>query len=54
MILMNLTLVKRVVRGGSFLCSDQYCIRYKAGSRGKGGIKNGSKNMGFRCVKDSK
>jgi len=45
--------VKRVVRGGSFLCSDQYCIRYKAGSRGKGEIKSASNNLGFRCVKDS-
>jgi formylglycine-generating enzyme len=46
--------VKRVIRGGSFLCSDQYCIRYKAGSRGKGEIKSASNNLGFRCVKDVK
>src|SRR4030095_5349808 len=45
--------VKRVVRGGFFLCSDQYCIRYKAGSRGKGEIKSASNNLGFRCVRDS-
>jgi len=45
--------VKRVQRGGSFLCSDQYCIRYKSGSRGKGEISSGSNNLGFRCVKDS-
>lgn len=45
--------VKRVQRGGSFLCSDQYCIRYRAGSRGKGEVKSGSNNLGFRCVKDS-
>jgi formylglycine-generating enzyme len=25
--------VKRVQRGGSFLCSDQYCIRYKVSKR---------------------
>ncbi len=43
--------VKRVQRGGSFLCSDQYCIRYKAGSRGKGEVSSGSNNLGFRCVK---
>ena len=24
--------IKRVQRGGSFLCNDQYCERYKAGS----------------------
>lgn len=45
--------VKRVQRGGSFLCSDQYCNRYKPGSRGKGEVKSGSNNLGFRCVKDS-
>ncbi len=45
-------LVKRVQRGGSFLCSDQYCIRYRPGSRGKGEVNSGSNNLGFRCVKD--
>lgn len=44
--------VKYVQRGGSFLCSDQYCIRYKAGSRGKGEVSSGSNNLGFRCVRD--
>ncbi len=42
--------IKRVQRGGSFLCSDEYCIRYKAGSRGKGEVTSGSNNLGFRCV----
>ena len=45
-------LVKRVQRGGSFLCNDQYCERYKAGSRGKGEINSPTNNVGFRCVKD--
>ena len=45
-------LEKHVQRGGSFLCSDQYCIRYKAGSRGKGETSSASNNLGFRCVKD--
>jgi len=44
---------KRVNRGGSFLCSDQYCSRYILGSRGKGEQDSGSSNLGFRCVKDS-
>ena len=44
--------VKRVQRGGSFLCSDEYCIRYRPGSRGKGEINSASNNLGFRCVKD--
>lgn len=42
--------VKHVQRGGSFLCSDQYCIRYREGSRGKGEVNSASNNLGFRCV----
>ncbi|HEY9559342.1 MAG TPA: formylglycine-generating enzyme family protein [Anseongella sp.] len=45
--------VKRVQRGGSFLCSDQYCIRYKPRSRGKGEVSSASNNLGFRCVMDA-
>ena len=41
---------KRVLRGGSFLCTDQYCTRYLVGSRGKGEISSGSNHLGFRCV----
>ena len=32
----------------------QYCIRYKAGSRGKGEVTSGSNNLGFRCVVSAK
>ena len=41
---------KRVHRGGSFLCTDQYCTRYMVGTRGKGEITTGSNHLGFRCV----
>jgi formylglycine-generating enzyme required for sulfatase activity len=41
---------KRVQRGGSFLCTAQYCTRYLVGSRGKGEIDTGSNHVGFRCV----
>ena len=47
-------LEKRVQRGGSFLCNDQYCERYKAGSRGKGEVNSPTNNVGFRCLKDIK
>lgn len=43
---------KRVHRGGSFLCTDQYCTRYMAGTRGKGEPDTGTNHLGFRCVKD--
>ena len=42
---------KRVQRGGSFLCTDQYCTRYMIGSRGKGEVRSASNHVGFRCVK---
>ena len=42
---------KRVQRGGSFLCTDQYCKRYMPGGRGKGEPDTGTNHLGFRCVK---
>ena len=41
---------KRVMRGGSFLCTDQYCSRYMVGTRGKGDISTGTNHLGFRTV----
>lgn len=41
---------KRVHRGGSFLCTDQYCTRYMVGTRGKGEERTASNHVGFRCV----
>ncbi len=42
---------KRVHKGGSFLCTDQYCTRYMAGTRGKGEANTATNHLGFRCVK---
>lgn len=44
--------VKRVQRGGSFLCTSQYCSRYIVGARGKGEVGSATNHVGFRCVKD--
>lgn len=41
---------KRAQRGGSFLCTNQYCSRYMVGTRGKGEISTGTNHLGFRCV----
>jgi formylglycine-generating enzyme required for sulfatase activity len=43
--------LKRVHRGGSFLCTEQYCTRYMLGTRGKGEVTSASNHLGFRCVK---
>jgi formylglycine-generating enzyme required for sulfatase activity len=45
---------KRVQRGGSFLCSDVYCSRYRPGGRGKGELSTGLSHVGFRCVTSDK
>ncbi len=43
-------MAKRVHRGGSFLCTDEYCTRYRMGTRGKGEVSSASNHLGFRCV----
>jgi formylglycine-generating enzyme required for sulfatase activity len=45
---------KRVHRGGSFLCTDQYCTRYMVGTRGKGEISSASNHLGVRLVKNAR
>jgi sulfatase modifying factor 1 len=45
--------MKRVHRGGSYLCTEQYCSRYMVGTRGKGEPSTGTNHLGFRLVKDS-
>ena len=47
-------LPKRVQRGGSFLCTDQYCTRYLPGARGKGDPSSPASHLGFRCVKSAR
>jgi formylglycine-generating enzyme required for sulfatase activity len=45
---------KKVQRGGSYLCTDQYCSRYVVGTRGKGEVSTGTNHLGFRCVKGAR
>lgn len=42
---------KHTMRGGSFLCTDQYCSRYMVGTRGKGEVTTGTNHLGFRCIR---
>ena len=44
---------KRVHRGGSYLCTSEYCSRYMVGTRGKGEETTGTNHLGFRCVRDA-
>ena len=45
---------KKVTRGGSFMCSDNYCRGYRPSARMKTSPDTGLQNTGFRCVKDKK
>ncbi|MFO7725554.1 MAG: formylglycine-generating enzyme family protein [Oceanipulchritudo sp.] len=44
---------KRSTRGGSFLCTDQYCTRYMVGTRGRAEPDSGALHTGFRIVRDA-
>ncbi len=41
---------KKVIRGGSFLCSDVYCTGYRPSARMKTSVDTGLSHLGFRCV----
>jgi len=43
-------IIKRVQRGGSFMCSEQYCIGYRVASRMKGEEDTGAFHTGFRTI----
>ncbi|MGP0065582.1 MAG: formylglycine-generating enzyme family protein [Isosphaeraceae bacterium] len=43
-------LFQRAQRGGSFLCNDGYCSRYRPSARHGGSPDTGMSHVGFRCV----
>jgi len=45
---------KRVIKGGSFLCSEQYCSNYRSTSRMATSTDSGQNHLGFRCVQNIK
>ena len=46
--------VKRVIRGGSFLCNDSYCSGYRVARRMKSTEDSAMEHVGFRCVAGGK
>lgn len=42
----------KVLRGGSFLCNDEYCSGYRNSRRMQSSPDTGLNHTGFRCVKD--
>jgi formylglycine-generating enzyme required for sulfatase activity len=43
---------QRIIRGGSFLCSEGYCTGYRVAARQLTDDISSSHHTGFRCVKD--
>jgi sulfatase modifying factor 1 len=41
----------KVIRGGSYLCHDSYCNRYRVAARSSNSLDSSTGNMGFRCAK---
>jgi formylglycine-generating enzyme required for sulfatase activity len=41
---------RKVLKGGSFLCADTYCRRYRPAARRPQTIDTGMSHVGFRCM----
>ena len=41
---------RKVIRGGSYLCHDSYCTRYRVSARTFNTADSSSGNLGFRCA----
>ncbi|MFD1030098.1 formylglycine-generating enzyme family protein [Metaplanococcus flavidus] len=44
--------VHRAMRGGSYLCHESYCNRYRVAARTSNTMDSSAGNIGFRCVAD--
>ena len=44
---------QRVMRGGSYLCHDSYCNRYRVAARSSNTPESTAANIGFRCAADA-
>src|SRR5579864_2939271 len=42
----------RVMKGGSYLCHESYCNRYRVAARTSNTPDSSTTNIGFRCVRD--
>jgi formylglycine-generating enzyme required for sulfatase activity len=45
--------VSKSIRGGSYLCHDSYCNRYRVAARSSNTPDSSTGNLGFRCVVDA-
>jgi sulfatase modifying factor 1 len=43
---------ERVIRGGSWMCAENFCSNYRVAARSQAAPDSGMNNLGFRCVRD--
>jgi formylglycine-generating enzyme required for sulfatase activity len=43
---------ERVIRGGSWMCAENFCTNYRVAARSQATPDSGLNNLGFRCVRD--
>ncbi|HEV2765865.1 MAG TPA: SUMF1/EgtB/PvdO family nonheme iron enzyme, partial [Pyrinomonadaceae bacterium] len=43
---------ERVIRGGSWMCAENFCSNYRVAARSHATPDSGLNNLGFRCVRD--
>lgn len=46
----QLRIRRKVIKGGSYLCADSYCMRYRPAARRPQMLDTGLSHIGFRCV----
>lgn len=44
--------VERAMRGGSWMCAENFCTNYRVAARSHATPDSGMNNLGFRCAKD--
>jgi len=43
---------EKSIRGGSFLCAENFCSNYRVAGRSRSAPDSGLNNLGFRCARD--
>jgi len=44
---------ERVIRGGSWMCAENFCTNYRVAARSRATPDSALNNLGFRCVRDA-
>ena len=46
----DIPIPRKVIKGGSHLCAENYCQRYRPAARHPESIDSATTHLGFRCV----